>query len=117
MANETAPAQTILETVSETLGSMVRDGAAFFVDFLRRIASNLAGIAAPIAMTFGLASAGCKSETVDAAVQPPQPKVVAAPVPAEPTPAVEKEPEPIGKFNITFYYMVGEEEVAARSAA
>ena len=116
MANETAPAQTILETVSETLGSMVRESAAFFVDVLRRIASNLAGIAAPLAMSFGLAGAGCRSETVDAAVQPPQPKVVAAPVPAEP-PVVEKEPEPIGKFNVTFYYMVGEEEVAARSAA
>jgi 3D (Asp-Asp-Asp) domain-containing protein len=118
MENETVPYQTIFETVSSTLGSMVREGASFLADFLRRIASNLAGIAAPIAMSLGLASSvACKAETVQAdAIAHEAPKVVAAPAP-DSAPVVEKEPEPIGKFNITFYYMVGEEEVAARSAA
>jgi 3D (Asp-Asp-Asp) domain-containing protein len=114
MANESSPTQSILETVSETIGDMVREGAAFLADFLRRIASNLAGIAAPIAMSLGLSSAGCRSETVDA--PPPAPKVVAAPVP-DAAPVADKEPTPIGKFSITFYYVAGEEEVAARSAA
>lgn len=117
MENETANSQTILETVSSTLGSLVRDGAAFLADFFRRMASNLAGIAAPIAMSLGLATAACKSETVQAdAASAEAPKVVAAPAPSS-TASAEKEPEPIGKFNITFYYVAGEEEVAARSAA
>ncbi|MDX2088087.1 MAG: 3D domain-containing protein [Kofleriaceae bacterium] len=127
MENET-PSQTILETVTSTLGSMVRDGASFLAqlrsgaeqlaEFVRRIASDLAGIAAPLAMTLGLAStAACRSDAVaaDAAASEAPPKVVAAPPP--PAPVAEKEPAPIGKFNITFYYVAGEEEVAARSAA
>jgi 3D (Asp-Asp-Asp) domain-containing protein len=119
----------MLETVSEAFSStvsLVRDGVSYLADVLRRIASNLAEIAAPIAMTFGLASAGCESDSAGASavqasamtVEKTESTVRTAATPdAAFDAAMEKEPTPIGKFTITFYYMIGEDEVASRAAA
>lgn len=104
---------TILDSVVESIGSAVRDGVSYLTDLLRRLAAGIQRFA-PVVLT----AAGCSSDAVDAAVSPPAPPVEPAPaVVAVPDAAVDDEPRPIGKFSITFYYMIGEEEVAARAAA
>jgi 3D (Asp-Asp-Asp) domain-containing protein len=91
--------------------SALRDGASYLADLIARIVNGLKQIA-PIA--FGLAA--CQSGQVDVPLPPPaMPREMATP-PIEPTPS-DAGPQPIGEFNITFYYMIGEEEVAARVAA
>jgi len=89
----------------------LRDGASYLADLIARIVNGLKQIA-PIA--FGLAA--CQSGQVDVPLPPPSmPHEMATP-PIEPTPT-DAGPQPIGEFNITFYYMIGEEEVAAKVAA
>ena len=106
MANETWNKPTGLV---DSLGSMVRDGVSYLADVLLGIVSGIRKMA-PIVL--GLA--GCQSGSVDASVPPqPMPREIAA----KTTAVVETEPQPIGQFNITFYYMIGEEEVAAKAAA
>lgn len=87
---------------------MVKDGVSYLTNLLRGLVSGIQVIG-PIVL--GLA--GCQSGSVDASVPPqPMPREIAS----KPAP-VETEPTPIGQFNITFYYMIGEEEVAAKAAA
>src|SRR4029079_9026742 len=56
---------------------------------------------------------GCQSTNDVANVAPPAVEV--APAPKEPPPKEETGPRALGKFTITFYYVVGEEEIAAKS--
>jgi len=85
--------------------------AGLLTDLLGKIVRAVRGMA-PVAF-----SIGCQSMET-----PPTPRpepVVEAPkvsVPQEPAPVPEEEgPRSLGKFNITFYYVVGEEEIVARS--
>lgn len=92
------------------LGSATRAGLGYLAEVIARIVKGIAQIA-PIAL--GLAS--CQSGQVDAPVPPPpMPREMASPPAAAP---VDAKPQPIGEFDITFYYMIGEEEVAAKVAA
>ncbi len=92
----------------DSVGSAVKDGVSYLTDLLRGIVNGIQAIGPLV-----LCLAGCQSGSVDASI-PPQP------MPGEnatkPAP-VETEPTPLGQFNITFYYMIGEEEVAAKAAA
>jgi 3D (Asp-Asp-Asp) domain-containing protein len=88
---------------------MISDGVTYLAELVRGIVNGIKGICP---LVVGLA--GCQSGSVDASVPPsPMPREIAA----KPKEAVDSEPRPIGKFNITFYYMIGEEEVAAKAAA
>jgi len=92
----------------DSVGSMLKDGVSYLTDLLRGIVNGIQGIAP---LVLGLA--GCQSGSVDASVPPqPMPREIAS----KPAPVVD-EPTPMGQFNITFYYMIGEEEVAAKAAA
>ncbi len=91
----------------DSLGSMIKDGGTYLADLLRGIVNGIKGI---VPLVLGLA--GCQSGSVDASVPPPHREITRVS-----TPVVEQEPEPIGQFNITFYYMIGEQEVAAKAAA
>ena len=100
-------------TVVHAVTGMVRDGVGYLAEFVARILSGLKTLA-PSAVASALAVA-CQSGTVDAPVPPsPMPREMASPPAAATTDAG---PTPLGEFNITFYYMIGEEEVAAKAAA
>ena len=69
-----------------------------------RIVDGLWGIAP---LVLGL---GCEGPRVEHTTPPPAVKVVEH-KPVE----TSEEPKPIGKFDITFYYVVGEDEVTKRA--
>jgi 3D (Asp-Asp-Asp) domain-containing protein len=88
----------------ETLGGAMKAGANFLADLIDRIVNGIRGIA------FAGAAIGCSSDASEMKVQPP-PAVSTAPAPAQ---APKVEPKQLGKFSITFYYVIGEEEVVAK---
>jgi 3D (Asp-Asp-Asp) domain-containing protein len=98
-------APTILSAVT----GAIKDGVSYLADLIARIVNGLKTIA-PIAIGFG-----CQSGAVDAPVPPtPMPREMASPPEGVPADAG---PTSLGEFNITFYYMIGEEEVVAKAAA
>jgi 3D (Asp-Asp-Asp) domain-containing protein len=100
-----------MQTMIETVGSLLDDGARFLADLLGRMVDRLvgkfAGGIAGIALAFGCQEAS----TIEPVSIVPAPLVVEV---AEPVIEPPVEPTPIGKFNITFYYVVGEDEVTAK---
>lgn len=93
-----------------TVSSAVTAGLGYLADLLTRIINGFKTIA-PLMVGF----AGCQSGQVDAPLPPqPMPREMASPASKA---ASDTRPQPIGEFNITFYYVTTEEEVAARSAA
>ena len=98
-------------TVLSTVTNLVKDGASYLADLISRIVNGLKNLV-PVAM---VTVAGCQAGSVEPAAPAVTPVVeVAAPETAS---KANEGPRPLGEFNITFYYMIGEEEVAARSAA
>jgi 3D (Asp-Asp-Asp) domain-containing protein len=87
------------------VGGAVKAGANFLADLIDRIVNGIRGMALT-----GAAMVGCSSGASELEVKP-QPAVSTAPAPAPPK-AVE--PKALGKFSITFYYVIGEEEVVAK---
>ncbi|MFN0246610.1 MAG: 3D domain-containing protein [Kofleriaceae bacterium] len=110
--------QTIHETMVSVGTSVASIGASVvdsvvavrdsLVQLLRRIANGFRAIG-PVAI--GLA--GCQA-AVDAKVSNEAPAITLEV--EEPT-EVDDTPKPLGDFNITFYYVVGEEEIAAKVRA
>lgn len=82
---------------------LVRGCARYLADLMSRIVNGIAGLAPVLVL-------GCSGPKVEAAEQKP-----AAVVQQEPVDKAE-EPKPIGQFDITFYYVIGEEEVAKLAA-
>jgi len=101
-----------MANASSNLATRFIDSVESTVDYLAELLRGIfRGIKGIAPLVLGLA--GCQSGSVDASVPPaPMPREIAKTVVV-----VEPEPQPIGQFNITFYYMIGEEEVAARAAA
>src|SRR5688572_13009509 len=88
---------------------MAKAGAGFLAELVRRIVGGIqAAVIAPLAL-----SLGCQASDSDASSKPPPVEAVA---PA-PKPVADEGPKKIGLFNITFYYVAGEEEVMAKAAA
>jgi 3D (Asp-Asp-Asp) domain-containing protein len=85
-----------------SIGEIAKAGAGFFVDLLSRIAAGIQG--AVLALAFG-----CSTQPSDAADKPapPLPQVE-----SKPRPVVDEGPKQLGSFQITFYYVANEEEVA-----
>jgi 3D (Asp-Asp-Asp) domain-containing protein len=94
-------------TILASVGDFVRAGVSYLADLVSRVVNGIAGLAAGVA----LAGAACSGPKVEPAEQKPA-AVVAPKIIEEP-----REPKPIGKFEITFYYVIGEEEVARLAAA
>lgn len=92
--------------VLKTVAAVVRSGVGLFADFLDRIVHGLAFMAPVVA-------AGCQSTTDVAKVAPPVHEVAPAPA-AEPA---EQGPRQLGQFTITFYYVIGEDEVKPKLVA
>jgi 3D (Asp-Asp-Asp) domain-containing protein len=90
---------------------MAQAGAGFFVDLVSRIVSGIQGVViAPLALSFG-----CTAQPSDAADKPapPQPEVAVV----KQRPVVDEGPKQLGLFTITFYYVIGEDEVAKAKPA
>ena len=98
------------QTLLGAVGDLAKAGAGFLADLVARIVGGIqAAVIAPLALAFG-----CQASDSDASSKPP-PAEVAVIVPAKP--AVDEGPKKLGLFNITFYYVIGEEEVIAKAKA
>lgn len=88
----------------------VRSGASYLAELFQALVSKLAMLGPTI---LAIGAAACEGRSSAAKVAPPPPVVAAAPVVQAEPPA---EPGPIGEFDITFYHVASEEEVAAKIA-
>ncbi len=104
----------IKETIQETVVS-IKDALADAAGTIRdSIAALLRGIANGFTMIpVVLGAAGCQpAEEAKALEEAP-----AIQLEVQEPPKVDDTPRPIGDFSITFYYVVGEEEIAAKARA
>lgn len=84
--------------------AVVRAGASYLADVVAGITRKFTGVA-PIVLAFG-----CESQGHHKPAPPPAPAI------AQPAPKLESsEPKPLGQFSITFYYVIGEDEVVAKA--
>jgi len=87
---------------------MAKAGAGFLADLVARIVHGIQGVMiGPLALAFG-----CQAAASDASDKPTP--AVAVVEKAE-QPKVDEGPRKLGLFNITFYYVVGEDEVVAKA--
>jgi 3D (Asp-Asp-Asp) domain-containing protein len=84
--------------------------AGFVTDLLGRIVRRIKGMA-PVAFALGCQSTETPPTPRPEPSPPPPASVSVAEEPAE---VSEAAPAELGKFNITFYYIVGEDEIVAR---
>lgn len=89
----------------------VREGVSYLAELMTRIVSRIRKMArvAPLAMALG-----CEMDPASTASKPGSSAV--APVEKAPIAANDGEPQMLGTFDLTFYYVVGEEDVMARLA-
>jgi 3D (Asp-Asp-Asp) domain-containing protein len=109
-ANSAGPADRESEGPRGSASSIadgVRSATRVFADFLDRIVNGIRCIA-PLVLGIGL---GCQSTNDPALLAPPAASI--APAPAEPARA-GTEPRQLGQFTITFYYVVGEDEIPSK---
>ncbi len=99
------PAPKLRTDRSGPLG-FVRAGVTYLADLIQAMVSKLATLGTAV-----LAFGGAACEDTAKVAPPPPAVVVPTPVEAEPKP-----PGPIGEFDITFYYVTSEEEIAAKIA-
>jgi hypothetical protein len=90
------------QPASLSIGDIVRAGVGYVAELVSRIVNGIAGLAPVVALSGALGCSGPKVE-----------KVAPEPAAVEPARPVESdEPKPLGQFDITFYYVIGEDEVA-----
>jgi 3D (Asp-Asp-Asp) domain-containing protein len=87
------------------IGSAMASGTRFLVELIDRIVNGIRRIAP---LVLGL---GCQSTSDPVGVAPPVAAHVQPPATVEP---VETGPHQLGQFTITFYYVIGEDEVAPK---
>jgi 3D (Asp-Asp-Asp) domain-containing protein len=102
-----ARAERRADGVIATIAAMVKSGANALADIIDRIVH---GIRSVVPLVLGI---GCQPANEVASVAPP----VVEPAPAKEAPVEDTGPRTLGKFTITFYYVVGEEEVTAKPLA
>jgi 3D (Asp-Asp-Asp) domain-containing protein len=95
------PVTTDTET-QLSVGAVIRAGASYLAEIVAKIVRKIAGVA-PVVLAIG-----CESTKPQPAPAPPPAAIV------QPAPKVDDEPRPLGQFSITFYYVVGEDEVPAK---
>jgi 3D (Asp-Asp-Asp) domain-containing protein len=94
-----------------TVCAAVKSGTSVVLDFIDRIVNGIRGIA-PLVLTLG-----CQSTNEPANIAPPPAVKAQAPATvATEAPRVETVggPRQLGQFSITFYYVVGEDELPAK---
>jgi 3D (Asp-Asp-Asp) domain-containing protein len=98
---------TGFEATVAAIARAVAAGSGFLAALASRIVQGIRR-AAPAVLSLGLATSGCESQPEVVASKPP---VVQALPTAKLEPA-ESGPRQLGQFTITFYYVIGEDEVA-----
>jgi len=99
----------VVRTAVRAGAELSRVGGRFLTDLIDRIVNGIRGIATVGGLVLGLGACQSGDRTdIHPAVQVVEPKAEAP----KPEPKLE-EPKPIGQFSITFYYVIGEDEVAA----
>jgi 3D (Asp-Asp-Asp) domain-containing protein len=88
--------------------AIVRSVTGLLVDLIDRIVH---GIRCMAPLVLGL---GCQSTNEPPKVAPAAHEPAPAPAPDKP---VDTGPRPLGRFTITFYYVIGEDEISARPVA
>lgn len=86
-----------------SIGAVIRAGASYLAEIVAKIVRKIAGVA-PLVL-----AVGCESPT-PAPAPPPAPAVV------QPAPKIDDDPKPLGQFSITFYYVIGEDEILAKKS-
>ena len=94
------------EVIPAGATGIVRAGVCYLADLVARIINRIAGIAPVVVLGGALGCSGPKVEKTK-----PEPAAVEPARPVE-----DDEPKPIGQFDVTFYYVIGEEEVGKRKA-
>lgn len=98
------PVTTDTET-QLSVAAVIRAGASYLAEVVAKIVRKIAGVA-PVVLALG-----CESTT---------PETAPAPAPAaisQPAPKVDDGPKALGQFTITFYYVIGEDEIVAKPKA
>jgi 3D (Asp-Asp-Asp) domain-containing protein len=93
---------------------MVAAGASFFADLIDRIVGKIKYLG-PIVLGIGCQS-GDESDRAPAPAPAVADTHAVSPAPADAA-VSDDAPKPIGKFSITFYYVIGEEEIAPKPVA
>jgi 3D (Asp-Asp-Asp) domain-containing protein len=88
-----------------TVRGVIRAGASYLAEVVAKIVRKIAGVA-PLVLAIG-----CESAGPEATAPTPPPAAV-----SQPAPTVDNEPAPLGQFSITFYYVIGEDEVISKKA-
>jgi 3D (Asp-Asp-Asp) domain-containing protein len=91
--------------IASAITSGIASGTRFLVELIDRIVNGIRCIAP---LVLGL---GCQSTSDPVAIAPPAAIRVQPPATVEP---VETGPHQLGQFTITFYYVIGEDEVTAK---
>jgi len=86
----------------------VRAGASYLADVVAKIIKQFTGVA-PLVLAIG-----CESTAPEQAAPPPAAPAVKVELQR---PVESDEPRPLGQFSITFYYVIGEDEVVAKAKA
>jgi 3D (Asp-Asp-Asp) domain-containing protein len=107
MTEPAEPDPSLLARIGGGVGDVVRVGTAYLADLLAGIINGLGGLASA-----ALLACGCQGPTVTP-IQPIENKPAAVVSHESPS----DEPKPLGQFNITFYYVIGEDEVAKKPVA
>ena len=94
----------MLGSIGSIIG-LIRSGASFLADFFDRLVQGLR-VVAPVVLGMS-----CQSTSDVAKVAPP---VHEAPLPPPAPAPAETSPRSLGQFTITFYYVIGEDEVASK---
>jgi 3D (Asp-Asp-Asp) domain-containing protein len=89
--------------------AIVSAGATALADLIARIINGIKRIA-PFALAFG-----CENASVPASAPPPPVAVAASEQVSRLEVDPQQEPQPIGQFTITFYYMIGEDEIVPKA--
>lgn len=97
------PGESPTGALLHSVGAAVKAGVRFVADLIEQIVNGLKGMA-PMMLAIG-----CQSDA------PPVTAPVEQASVKEAEPVRDTGPKVLGKFNITFYYVAGEEEIVARS--
>jgi 3D (Asp-Asp-Asp) domain-containing protein len=98
---------------ANTAVRVVRESVRYLSDLLARFVSRIKQIAPIGPVLFGLS---CEASHAESAKQLPAATVIEiGPVVTTPAAANDEEPRVLGRFDMTFYYVAGEEDVARAS--
>ena len=98
-----------MTAVIEELGELIWNGVGYVADLVARIINRISNLA-PIAL-----AVGCQGPSVTPNAKPIDGKPAAM---IQDKPVVEtNEPNALGQFTITFYYVIGEDEVGKKKPA